>query len=361
MIDPVTHRTTDYKLNNTIFRVTYGDITHQVADVIVSSDDNFLSMGGGVSGAILKAGGEIIQVEARKHIPLNIGDVAVTSAGKINAKYIFHAITIDYTNMIYPSEESIQASTLKCMQLVDALKLRTIVFPALGTGTAGFPFQLAAEVMTRTIADYLIGETGIEFVAITLFPRKLFSWKMTKENDLNLFYERSVARASVYTSSKRLNIVMDELKRLVDQMNVPSLSEQIKELEIKLIYTQRTLLENKISLENSEQVSDNCGLEKVSEEIISISSEVQNTAVWTNKQLESIVLKTRMEGLLAQLNIQYANLNRLEIKKAKYGSDPPLYLDNTIDDIKKEITEAEDRIKEIRTQMVSLNQENFKW
>jgi O-acetyl-ADP-ribose deacetylase (regulator of RNase III) len=104
-------RVANYELNKTIFRVTYGDITQLKTEAIVSSDDNYLSMGGGVSGAISKAGGKSIREEARKYIPLKVGDVAVTSAGNLPAKYIFHAVTIDYTKMIYPYENSIKAAT----------------------------------------------------------------------------------------------------------------------------------------------------------------------------------------------------------------------------------------------------------
>ncbi len=89
-------RTADYKINKTTFRVCYGDITELVADALVSSDDNYLTMSGGVSLSLLLAGGETIQREARKQIPLKTGDVAVTSAGDLKAKFIFHAITIDY-------------------------------------------------------------------------------------------------------------------------------------------------------------------------------------------------------------------------------------------------------------------------
>lgn len=165
-------RVANYELNKTIFQVTYGDITRLKTEAIVSSDDNYLSMGGGVSMAISEAGGKAIREEARKYVPLKIGDVAVTSAGNLPAKYIFHAVTIDYTNMIYPYEDSIKAATLKCMQLADTLGVKTIAFPALGTGVGRFPFQLAADMMTRVIADYLMGDTHVELVTISLFPRE---------------------------------------------------------------------------------------------------------------------------------------------------------------------------------------------
>ena len=350
---PVTQRTADYRLNNTTFRVTYGDITQQTVDGLVSSDDNFLSMGGGVSMAILNAGGELIREEVRKHIPMDIGGVAVTSAGKLPAKYIFHAVTIDYTNLIYPSEKSIRAATLKCMQLADDLRVRTIAFPALGTGTGGFPFQLAAEVMTRTIADYLIGKTSIELVILTLFSRG-----MAKESDLNLFYERAVARASVYTQSQRLNSLVTELKGIVDHMNKPSLSKRIIELQTDLTSAQSIFAEKQTSPEHLENIYDQSEIGEISKQIISMSSEVQSNATWEDKELETEVLRTKLNGLLTQLNIQISHLNRFEIEKAKYGSiGVPPRLETAIQEMKREISETEARVGEVRAQLVSLHQE----
>lgn len=351
----VTSRTSDYKLYNTTFRVTYGDITRLPAEVLVSSDDNFLSMGGGVSYAILKAGGEVIQKDARKHVPLKIGDVVVTSAGELPAKYIFHAVTIDYTNMVYPSEDSIRAASLKCMRLADVLGIRTIAFAALGTGVGGFPFQLAAEAMTRTIADYLIGETHIELVVLTLFARE-----RVRESDLNLFYERAVAQASVYTQSKRLNSLMAELKVVVDNMGMSSLSERIVELQTELTQAQNILAEESTSLERLEQIHDHSEISEISKKVISVSSQVGDTVVagWVDSNIHSEVLQTKLGGLQTQLNIQISNLNRFEIEKAKYGGiGIPPRLETAIEDLKKEISETEIRIKEIRTQLIALHQQ----
>ncbi len=162
----------DYKINNTTVRVTYGDITQIKADVLVSSDDNLLSMRSGVSAAILRAGGEKIQTEARQYTHLNLGDIAVTSAGNLSAKYIFHAITIDVNYLIFASEESIRAAILNCLKKADSLQMRTIAFPAIGTGVAKFPLEQAIEVMIKTLSDYLMNETNLELVTITLFPRE---------------------------------------------------------------------------------------------------------------------------------------------------------------------------------------------
>ncbi len=83
-----------YYFKNSQIRVVFGDITQCTTDVIVSSDDCFISRGGGVSRRIDLCAGEAILDDIRKHIPAQLGDVVVTSAGKLSNKYIFHIITI---------------------------------------------------------------------------------------------------------------------------------------------------------------------------------------------------------------------------------------------------------------------------
>jgi O-acetyl-ADP-ribose deacetylase (regulator of RNase III) len=343
-------RVANYKLNNTVFRVTYGDITQIQADALVSSDDNYLSMGGGVSASILKAGGDIIIQEARKHTPLKIGEVAVTSAGILSAKYIFHAVTIDYSDMTRPSEGSVHAATLKCMQLADTLGVRVIAFPSLGTGVAGFPFELAADVMTRTIAEYLMGTTKIEMAIITLFARERVS-----QSNLNTFYERAVALASVSTQSKQLNVLLSDLENIIGRINKPNLIKRFTELRFELEKTQKVFEERPESLERLEQIQDQSGLSEISKQIVSISSETQEMRVWADKELEEKVLKTKLNGLLSQLNIQISHQNRYEIEKAKYGGiGVPPRLETAIEELKQEIKKLESQISEIRSQLVNL-------
>lgn len=343
-------RTSDYKINNTTFRVTYGNITQIVADALVSSDDNYLSMGGGVSMALLNAGGEEIRQEARKHIPLKIGDVAVTSAGRLPAKFIFHAVTIDYDYMIFPSETTIRAATLKCMKLADTLGVRLIAFPALGTGVAKFPFQLAAEVMTRTIADYLMGDTRIELVTITLF-----TGRMARESVLNVFYERAVALASVSTQSKRLSALLAELRRIIEPMQKSELTRRVVELQSELTRAQGILAESPASLEHLEQLQERSAIAEVSQQVVGISKRTQEAIRWDDRQLEAEVLRTRLNGLLTQLNIQTSQLNRFQIEKAKYGGiGVPPRLENAIEDLNREISEIEARVKEARMPLATL-------
>lgn len=350
-MSPTISRTADYRIGNTTFRVTYGDITKITADAIVSSDDNYLSMGGGVSEAILIAGGDAIRREAAKHLPLKIGDVAITSGGNLSAKYIFHAVTIDYNDLIFPSEESIHTATLKCMQLVDNLGLRTIAFPALGTGVGRFPFQLAGEVMTRTISDYLIGDTRIELVTLTLFARE-----MVRESDLNLFYERAAAKASIYSQSKRLGSLMTELKGIIDEMNMPQISANVDQLKNQLEYALTSFDKRKTTSEDLKRLIKNeKEMREISRKTVEVSSQVQNIGVWSEKKLEAKVLRTKLSGLYAQANIQQSNLNRYEIERAKYGeTGVPVRLMHAIEDLENEISDIEAQIGEVRKQLASL-------
>lgn len=339
-------RTADYTLGNTTFRVTYGDITRLTADALVSSDDSHLTMGGGVSYALLSAGGEVVSTEARKHVPLKLGDVVVTSAGKLSAKYIFHAVTIDFKDMTRATKENVGQATLKCLQLADTLGVRLIAFPAIGTGVAGFPHQLAAEVMTRTIADYLMGDTRLELVTITLYGY---------QTGINQFYERAVGLASVSTQSKQLKTLVVELEKIVARMNMPNLSKRVTDLQTELERAQGVLIQSPESLERLEEIQDKSRVTEITKQVIAVSSEAQDATVWGDKQLEAEVLRTKLNGLLAQLNIQTSHLNRFQIEKAKYGGQlVPPRLEIAIEDMNKDITETEARIREARTQLAAL-------
>lgn len=83
-----------YQFGKSRLTLCFGDITNSDAQVIVSSGDYYLTMGGGVSAAILKAGGNSIALDASKKVPAEVGDVVVTNAGTLAAQYVFHAVTI---------------------------------------------------------------------------------------------------------------------------------------------------------------------------------------------------------------------------------------------------------------------------
>ncbi|WP_438010410.1 macro domain-containing protein [Sorangium sp. So ce321] len=167
----VTLKPFEYTINGAVFRVEYRDLTTISADVLVSSDDINLSMGGGVSLSLLTRGGHEIFHEAQRTTPISLGDVVLTGAGRLNAKKIFHCAVIDYSSPSSTSLEIVRAVTRKCLALCDAQGFASIAFPALATGAASLSPERSAAAMLMAIADYLSGVTQIRTITIALFPR----------------------------------------------------------------------------------------------------------------------------------------------------------------------------------------------
>ena len=150
-----------YQFNNSTVTVIFGDIMNSKAEVIVSSDDTGISMGGGVSACIRNKGGDSILIDARKKLPAKIGDVVVSTAGDLkHQKYIFHCMTIGVSDTTLSSQEEINSYILqhtvdKCFRLLQALEINTIAFPCIGAGIAGIPMKQVAEIMVNAIARKL--------------------------------------------------------------------------------------------------------------------------------------------------------------------------------------------------------------
>lgn len=168
-----------YTFNNSTLKIVFGNILDSKADVIVSSDDNCISMGGGVSRAIKIAGGGQIQDDACKMLPASVGDVVVSTAGKLPQKYIFHCLTIDYSlkglisNLTSQDMNHyiLQHSVDKCFRLIQALELDSIAFPCIGAGVAGIPLVQVAEVMADVVANNLNQTQRALEVELYLFDR----------------------------------------------------------------------------------------------------------------------------------------------------------------------------------------------
>ncbi len=181
LVKIVTHKPeegflSEFLVGDKLVRIYQGDITNLAADVIVSSDDTYLSMRGGVSRGIRRMGGEEIYREClnlRSLNALSIGDVAVTSAGNLPAKKIFHGAVIDWQLKLFPSQKIIQKVVHNCLRKANDYGYKTIVFPLLGTGTGRLDKQIALEMMLKQIIMDLstIHQTILE-VGIILYDRE---------------------------------------------------------------------------------------------------------------------------------------------------------------------------------------------
>lgn len=145
------------------------NIVDQRVDVIVSSDDSHLTMGGGVSSAIAERAGDEYVAEARAFLPVRPGRVVVTRPGRLPLRFVFHAITIGYgrDSVQLPSRNIIAELINSCFYHADTLAVRSIAFPLLGTGAAGFSREICLDIMFRIIARKLLhGVTCVEQVHI---------------------------------------------------------------------------------------------------------------------------------------------------------------------------------------------------
>jgi O-acetyl-ADP-ribose deacetylase (regulator of RNase III)/ADP-ribose pyrophosphatase YjhB (NUDIX family) len=161
------------KLKDSEIKVVMGDITEIRSDAIVNAANNKLVMGGGVAGAIKRKGGQIIEDEAVKKGPIQIGEVVETGAGELAAKYIIHAVTM---GMNFKTDEvKIRNSCRSSLDLAAKLKIRSIVFPALGCGTGGFPLLASAKIMAQEVLSHLRrGNTTLKEITFCLNNREAF-------------------------------------------------------------------------------------------------------------------------------------------------------------------------------------------
>jgi len=144
-----------------------GDITAAQVDAIVNAANTELVLGSGVAGAIYRRGGAAIQAECDAHGPVPLGGAALTSGGKLPARYVIHAAAMRPGGGV--TEESLRAATRASLELARERELRSIAFPAIGTGVGGFSMQRCAEVMLGEVRDHLARGTSLETVHFVLF------------------------------------------------------------------------------------------------------------------------------------------------------------------------------------------------
>jgi O-acetyl-ADP-ribose deacetylase (regulator of RNase III) len=157
-----------FRINDKEIGIVFDDITDLAADVIVSSDDNHLTMAGGVSRSILQAGGEVIWEEARQFVPATVGSAVTTSAGQLQAKHIVHAIVIDYDAWRWPDVEIVRKATQACLREADRLECKSVAMPAIATGAGGMASQVTAEVIISEVFEFIGKAQHVQSVVIVL-------------------------------------------------------------------------------------------------------------------------------------------------------------------------------------------------
>lgn len=157
------------EVSNPMAKITLhqGDIAGIEADAIVNAANNHLWMGSGVAGAIKQMGGVEIERDAVSKGPISIGEAVATTAGKLKARYVIHAAVMGQDR--HTDGQKIRTATRSSLQLANDLGLKTIAFPALGTGVGGFPVGECAEVMLSETATQLKAGSTLEEVKFVLY------------------------------------------------------------------------------------------------------------------------------------------------------------------------------------------------
>jgi O-acetyl-ADP-ribose deacetylase (regulator of RNase III) len=157
---------------NTKITVLTGNITKLEVDAIVNPANSQLLMGGGVAGAILRAGGEQIQEQAVEKAPVPIGKAVPTTAGKLKAKHVIHAPTMTRPAMA-TNLEHVRAATRAALECAQQLRTHSLAFPGLGTGVGGVNTQEAANAMMEEVKLHIVAGTTIEQIIFVGYDQEL--------------------------------------------------------------------------------------------------------------------------------------------------------------------------------------------
>src|SRR5579862_8131835 len=144
-----------------------GDLTEMDVDAIVNAANNDLQLGGGVAGAIRRKGGDAIQRECDAVGSIPVGGAAITTGGKLRARFVIHAASMQLGGET--SARALRSSTAHSLHIASERGLRSIAFPAVGTGIAGFPISECAQIMLREVAEHLKNPTSLEKIHFVLF------------------------------------------------------------------------------------------------------------------------------------------------------------------------------------------------
>ncbi len=157
--------------------VKVGDITKEDADAIVNAANGSLMGGGGVDGAIHRAGGPDILKECREirssRYPdgLPTSEAVITTAGKMAAKYVIHTVGPVYGRGGKQKAEQLAGCYRNSLTLAVQNRLKTTAFPAISTGVYGYPLEEAAGVSSRAIEEFLRSDSSVQEVRLVFFSR----------------------------------------------------------------------------------------------------------------------------------------------------------------------------------------------
>lgn len=158
-----------------LIELVQGDITREVVDAIVNAANQHLAGGGGVDGAIHRAGGPEIMRELReKYTGCPTGSAVITGAGRLRAKYVIHAVGPRWSGGGKNEAELLASAYRTSLELAARHACRTVAFPSISTGIYGYPLELAAPVAINTVRDFLLKQPVFDQIRFVLFDETTF-------------------------------------------------------------------------------------------------------------------------------------------------------------------------------------------
>jgi len=165
--------------SQTKISIVQGDITRQSTDAIVNAANSSLMGGGGVDGAIHRAGGPAILEECKKIVAqqgrLPTGKAVITTGGNLKARYVIHTVGPIWHGGGRNEAELLRSAYYECLKLATENKLASISFPSISTGAYGYPVDEAAKIAVSTVVSFLNGQaTSLKDVVFVLFDSRTY-------------------------------------------------------------------------------------------------------------------------------------------------------------------------------------------
>jgi O-acetyl-ADP-ribose deacetylase len=159
---------TTVSIGSSTLELVEGDITTQEVDAIVNAANAQLAGGGGVDGAIHRAGGPSIMTECRRLGGCPTGQAVATGAGRLEAKNVLHAVGPIYRDGKQGEPELLASAYRESFTLASELGLKTLAVPSLSTGVYGYPIDDAARIALGTAIDYLAAHPEVALIRFVL-------------------------------------------------------------------------------------------------------------------------------------------------------------------------------------------------
>jgi O-acetyl-ADP-ribose deacetylase len=164
----------EVKVGQSTLELVEGDITRQDTDAVVNAANTALRPGGGVDGAIHRAGGPTIEAACRQLGGCPTGEARITTGGNLKARYVIHTVGPVYKDGCHRESELLASCYRESLKLASANGLKSLAFPSISTGVYGYPMADAARVALKTVMDYLARHPEMKLARFVLFGQAAY-------------------------------------------------------------------------------------------------------------------------------------------------------------------------------------------